>query len=61
MMAVMGREAAYTGRIITWDNMAASTMDLTPPDFALTGKMDLTRYPIPVAGRGPGEQQRGRG
>jgi len=52
MMAVMGREAAYTGRIIRWNDIVASPMDLTPPDFALTGKMDLTRYPIPVPGRG---------
>ena len=50
MMAVMGREAAYTGREITWDAMTASDMDLTPPDLTLTGRMDMSRYVIPVPG-----------
>ena len=54
MMAVMGRQAAYTGRIISWDDMTASNLDLTPPDLSQSGKMDMTRYPIPVPGRGPG-------
>ena len=50
MMALMGREAAYTGKLVTWDEMTASTMDLTPPDFDLTGKMDFSRYSVPVPG-----------
>ena len=30
LMALMGREAGYSGRTITWDEMLASTRDLTP-------------------------------
>ena len=51
MMALMGRESAYTGQAVTWDAMAASTMDLTPPDLSLTGKMDMTKYIVPVPGK----------
>jgi len=51
MMALMGREAAYSGTDITWDAMTGAPMDLTPPDFDLTGKMDFSRYSVPVPGR----------
>ena len=51
MMALMGREAAYTGRDVTWEAMTAAAMDLTPPDLSFTGKMDFKRYPIPVPGK----------
>ena len=57
MMAVMGRQAAYTGNIIKWDEMTASNLDLTPPDLSLSGKMDMTRYPIPVPGREAGARR----
>jgi len=57
MMAVMGREAAYTGQEITWEAITASDMDLTPPDLTLTGRMDLSRYNVPV----PGKETSGRG
>ena len=30
MSAIMGREAAYTGQLITWDDAMQSTLDLTP-------------------------------
>ena len=30
MSAIMGREAAYTGQLITWDDAMSSTLDLTP-------------------------------
>jgi len=50
MMAVMGREAAYTGNEVTWEAMTTSDMDLTPPDLTFTGKMNLARYTIPKPG-----------
>jgi predicted dehydrogenase len=31
LTAIMGREAAYTGQVIAWDELLASTQDLTPP------------------------------
>ena len=52
MMAVMGRQAAYTGRDITWDQITASNLDLTPPDLSPTGKMEILSNPIiPIPGR----------
>ena len=59
MMALMGRQAAYTGQEVTWDAITATEMDLTPPDLSFTEKMDMTRYSVPVPGRGPGAGRRG--
>lgn len=59
MMALMGREAAYTGKDVTWDGLTASNLDLFPPDLSLTGKMDMKRYVVPVPGSE--EAVRGRG
>ena len=59
MMAVMGRQAAYTGRETTWENMTASNLDLTPPEpLSLTGKMDMSIYTIPVPGGESGGRRR---
>lgn len=49
LIAIMGREAAYTGRQITFDEMMASEMRLGPTDFAL-GPSDLINAVIPVPG-----------
>ena len=53
MAAIMGRESAYTGAETTWDAMTASSMDLTPADTNITGKMDMSGFVIPVPGRAP--------
>jgi hypothetical protein len=55
MMAVMGRQSCFTGAKITWDEMTASDMDLIPKDLALTGKMDMTVFKVPVPGISPEE------
>ena len=34
LTAIMGREAAYTGQEITWDDMLNADQDLTPPQVA---------------------------
>lgn len=34
LMAIMGREACYTGEVIQWDALMNSQTDLTPPGFA---------------------------
>jgi predicted dehydrogenase len=31
MTAILGREACYTGKVLTWDEMMASDLDLSPP------------------------------
>jgi hypothetical protein len=53
LTAIMGREAAYTGQEITWDEMLNATQSLTPP--ALTGPSaafgPLPVPPVPMPGR----------
>jgi predicted dehydrogenase len=51
MAAIMGRESAYTGLEITWEAMTAAPLDLTPKDINLTGKMDMSGFVVPVAGK----------
>ena len=36
LCAIMGREAAYTGQLITWDEALNSSLDLTPEVYAFT-------------------------
>lgn len=55
LAAIMVREAAYTGQEITWDDVMASTQDLTPPEWsfaevpiltaAVPGETKLNRMP----------------
>ncbi len=49
MAAIMGRESAYTGQEVTWDNMIASPLDYTPADLNI-GKMDMSGFTVPVPG-----------
>jgi len=48
LTAIMGRESAYTGRLITWDEMLNSDLDLFPK------KMEFGPAPrraVPIPGR----------
>lgn len=49
MAAVMGRESAYSGAKVTWEEMTASALDYTPKDLNM-GKMDMSTYVVPVPG-----------
>jgi predicted dehydrogenase len=51
MAAIMGRESAYTGGESTWEAMTASPLDLMPKDINLTGKMDMSGFVVPIAGK----------
>lgn len=51
LCGVMGREAAYTGKTITWDEISASDLDYLPEKLEL-GKMDMSKYIVPVPGSG---------
>ena len=51
MAAMMGRESAYTGMQITWDEMTASSLDYTPADLNM-GKVDMKSFVTPVPGKG---------
>ncbi len=33
MMALMGREACYSGQVVTWDQCMKSEQDFTPPAY----------------------------
>ena len=33
LTAILGREACYTGKLITWDEIMASTLDLSPAQY----------------------------
>ena len=51
LCGIMGREAAYTGNTVTWDEISASEMDCLPEKLEL-GKMDMSKYTVPVPGSG---------
>ena len=46
LMAVMGREASYTGKKITWDQMLKSPQDLAPKEYAW-GAHEVPGVPVP--------------
>ncbi|MDR0814240.1 MAG: oxidoreductase, partial [Bacteroidales bacterium] len=50
LVAVMGRQSAYTGKEVTWDEVIGSDLDLLPENLSLKD-MDLSKYPIPVPGK----------
>jgi hypothetical protein len=46
LTAIMAREAAYTGQAITWDEIMASNLDLTPGPMVF-GPIDMPPVPMP--------------
>lgn len=51
LAGVMGREAAYTGKTLTWDETSAMDMNLVPEDPKLEN-MDMSKFKVPVPGTG---------
>ena len=51
LTAIMGREACYTGKLIKWDELANSDMDLMPAELDF-GDMDVDPIPMPGKARG---------
>jgi len=47
LVAIMGREAAYTGQLITWDQMLACTQDLAPDSLKWGDSFTPTPMPQP--------------
>jgi predicted dehydrogenase len=47
MTCLMGREAAYSGRKVTWDMMMASQQDLLPKAFDYKDKVPVPPLPVP--------------
>lgn len=54
LTAIMGREAAYTGQEVTWEEALNADLDLTPPQVAYG---PLAVPPVPM----PGQTKLGRG
>ena len=46
LTAILGREAAYTGQQITWDDILKAELDLTPPQVAF-GPLAVPPVPMP--------------
>jgi len=52
MTAIMGREAAYTGKQVSWEAMMGSNQSIGPKGELSLGKVDMEAI-IPVAGSDP--------
>jgi predicted dehydrogenase len=52
LTAIMGREAAYTGKKVTWEEMMGSGMKLGPKGEMKLGPVDMDKS-IPIAGSAP--------
>jgi myo-inositol 2-dehydrogenase/D-chiro-inositol 1-dehydrogenase len=52
LTAIMGRQSAYTGKEVTWDEMMGSGMKLGPEGELKLGPVDITAV-IPVPGSAP--------
>ncbi len=50
MAGIMGREAAYTGQTVTWDDMTQSEQNFLPEKLEL-GPLDLASMTVPVPGQ----------
>jgi predicted dehydrogenase len=46
LSAIMGREAAYTGQVITWDEILNAELDITPKSFSF-GPMPVPAVAVP--------------
>ena len=46
LTAIMGREAAYTGQVIAWDELLNASQDITPPALAF-GPLPVPRVAMP--------------
>ena len=52
LTAIMGRESAYTGKKVTWEDMMGSDMVLGPQGELSLGPVDMKAV-IPIAGSAP--------
>jgi len=52
MACIMAREAAYTGKIYTWEQMIQSDLNFMPEDLSFRN-VDMSKYTVPVQGTAP--------
>ena len=50
LAGVMGREAAYSGKTVEWDEISAAELDYMPEKLEL-GPLDMSKYTVPVPGK----------
>ena len=50
LAGVMGREAAYSGKTVEWDEISAAELDYMPEKLEL-GHMDMSKDTVPVPGK----------
>jgi myo-inositol 2-dehydrogenase/D-chiro-inositol 1-dehydrogenase len=53
LMAIMGRDSAYSGKAITWPELLASTARLGPTEYALGPVALKPEAPVPGVDQGP--------
>src|SRR5262245_27460626 len=53
LIAIMGRDSAYSGKAITWDELLASTARLGPAQYALGPVPIKAEAPVPGTEPGP--------
>ncbi len=52
LTAIMGRQSAYTGKLVTWEEMMSSDLKLGPKGALSMGPVDIKAV-VPVAGSAP--------
>lgn len=52
-IAILGREAAYTGKPISWDEIMASSLRYGPEKYEMGALTDYQEGVVPVPGRDP--------
>ena len=57
LAGVMGRESAYTGKEVGWDDISAADMDYLPEKLE-NGPMDMSKYVVAIPGTPQGDQKR---
>ncbi|MDR1054407.1 MAG: Gfo/Idh/MocA family oxidoreductase [Prevotellaceae bacterium] len=50
LIAVMGRESAYTGQTVSWEQIKGTNMNMLPENPVL-GPMDMSKYIVPIPGK----------
>ncbi|MDD4778938.1 MAG: Gfo/Idh/MocA family oxidoreductase [Fermentimonas sp.] len=53
MVAILGREAAYTGAAITWNEIIASTLRYGPETYEMGALSDYHEGVVPIPGKDP--------
>ena len=53
LVAILGRESAYTGKPVTWDEILASSLRYGPTTYTLGALPDYHEGQAPVPGKNP--------